>query len=282
MFESNNPLLRDIYRRVNEKNKNALLSFIGETGSGKSYSALRFAEVLDADFKWHRIVWSPLKFMEILTKDKELHRGNMIIFDEAGVGLPAREWHNIQNKLMDYVNQTFRSDNLIVAYTMPHISFLDIHARKLMHYIFNAEFINYKENKCAMIPYRVVNSLFYDYPFFKKPIFNRFVIRRLNVNLPSQELIDFYEQKKKEFNRNLKEDVYKTLEMLEKIKKERNKDIRDIYQVIVDNLDKYIIINGRGKKVFDKGSIAFDFKLGSKKIETIMAKLKSEHGDLLK
>ena len=54
-------------------------------------------------------------------------------FDEAGVGMNARDWYTIQNKILGMILQTFRHRNLMTVFTVPHISFIDVQARKLFN-----------------------------------------------------------------------------------------------------------------------------------------------------
>lgn len=119
------------------KNQNALIINVGPTGSGKSYAAIRTYEEVCR----HRRLTPTIEniaigdgkqFLEIVSSGPPPR--SLVVFDEAGVGLPAREFHSIINKSIDYVLETFRRDQIGVIFTVPDFSFLDIKARKLMHY----------------------------------------------------------------------------------------------------------------------------------------------------
>lgn len=275
-------ILNEIYNRVHYKNKNALLCFIGDTGSGKSYSALRFGEMLNPDFSIRKVVFTPLSFMDLLVNGN-LEKGDVIIFDEAGVGIPNRDWAEIQNKLFSYIMQTFRYKNLIVIFTLPHISYMDYQVRKLLHYIFEMKYINYDKKKAYLLPKKVVNNIYSDYPLFVYPKFSGLKITRMSINLPNKTLIDEYEKKKQLYAKELEKDTLYTLSDLEKSREEQKneKSIKQIYKEISNNPEKYIITNKRGKRVFDKGRILFDYQIGSKKIEAILSKLNFEFKDLI-
>ena len=146
----------DLFRRRIRNNKNCLVIFTGDTGSGKSYGALRFAEKLDPEFNEKRIVFTPDKFLEIIRHDKELHSGNVIIFDEAGVGMASREWYSIQNKILSYVLQTFRFKNLIVIFTVPDFTYIDSQARKLFHFYFETSKILKKSKFWAGVDFTIL------------------------------------------------------------------------------------------------------------------------------
>lgn len=57
----------------------------------------------------------------------------MIVFDEVGVGIPARDWYTISNKMLSYVLQTFRYENLSVIFTCSSFDFIDVQTRKPFH-----------------------------------------------------------------------------------------------------------------------------------------------------
>ena len=121
----------------------------GETGTGKSYAAMRLGQLIDKDFNIRNVVFSPKQFMEIL-ENPWIKRGSVIIFDEAGVGIPSRDWYTIQNKMLGYVMQTFRHMNLCVIFTVPNIGFVDVQMRNLFHIYLETQSINYKKRICKL------------------------------------------------------------------------------------------------------------------------------------
>jgi len=171
--------------------------------SGKSYSALRLGEELDSEFNMDNVAHGrPKQFMEILNSPK-IKRGSVVIFDEAGVGMPAKEWYSMSNKLLNYVLQIFRYKNIIVFFTVPDISYIDSSARKLFHGIFTADNINFTSKRVSLRP-----LMFQPNPLMAKT-YNKYlriimdgrvnVLRKLEIGLPSPELIKAYEIKKREF-----------------------------------------------------------------------------------
>jgi len=113
------------------KNRNAMLLFVGDPGSGKSYAAISIACMIDPNFSIEKVVFTPEDFLNALDKAK---RGDVIIWDEAGVGMPARDWNTIQNKVLAYVIQTFRFQNIGVFFTTPGSTLLDKVARILINF----------------------------------------------------------------------------------------------------------------------------------------------------
>ena len=58
-------LLQWIRNRI-KKNRNLIALFIGDTGSGKSYSSIRLAETIDPGFSVDRIVFTVEDFMKLI------------------------------------------------------------------------------------------------------------------------------------------------------------------------------------------------------------------------
>ena len=200
----------EIIKQRLEQNKNALIAVVGETGSGKSYSALRLAEVIDDDFNVaEKVCFRPNEFMRTVRRAKKY---DAIIFDEAGVGIPAREWWSIQNRLLDYVIQTFRSKNLCVIFTTPYLNLIDEHPRRLFHYVLETLFIDYEAERVVLKPFRVIYSSRTKKIYLVYPRIKNVVKRRLIVSKPSERVIKEYEAKKEAYLSELYAEIAETLE----------------------------------------------------------------------
>ncbi|WP_321420495.1 hypothetical protein [uncultured Methanomethylovorans sp.] len=149
-----------IRKRVLELDKNYLGIAVGQTGSGKSATAAQICGTVDPSFFDEcRVVLTPAEFMEtIQTMDK----GEAIMLDEAGIGMSAREWQRVQNRLLGYTAQLFRHKNLVVFFTVPSMGFIDVQLRHLMHGIVSTKAIDY-EQKITIAKY---------YKIFHEPVFN--------------------------------------------------------------------------------------------------------------
>lgn len=130
--------------RINVKNKSVMMLIVGEMGSGKSLAAVGIAAQIDPSFKKDpRIVYTVMDFLETI---RSMKKGQAVIFDEAGVGVPAREWQQIQNKVMSILAQILRYKNICVIFTTPNIRFIDINLRESMNAFLKPRFILEKEN----------------------------------------------------------------------------------------------------------------------------------------
>lgn len=201
-----------IQRRI-ELNKNMLAVFLGSTGSGKSYAAMKLGEILDDRFNVDRVVFSANEFLGLLN-GKPLRKGSVVMWDEVGVGLNSKQWYSKFNQIINYVLQVFRRRNLIVLFTTPDFGFIDSDTRKLLHGYFITRGIN-PENKLCYVKFYELQSN----PLVGK-IYHKFLrgnqkgirpVSQIAFGLPSEQLIKDYEKKKKDFDVQLVQGGDKTL-----------------------------------------------------------------------
>lgn len=200
-----NPFVDYIKRRIRH-NKNCIMIVVGDTGSGKSYAALRLAELLDPNFDVTRIAFRGHSFLNLLRSD--MPKGSVIIFDEGGVEWQSRNFMSFLNKALSYALQTVRFKNHIIILTVPDISFIDAQGRRLVHLILQTTGISRKNNLCFLKPFRVATSLtqkkkYFVYPTIKDKDAGRIKLRRLAVHLPTVKLRHRYEKAKLAFTDKL-------------------------------------------------------------------------------
>jgi ABC-type lipoprotein export system ATPase subunit len=210
-------LVRYIHRRINN-NKNFLATITGPTGSGKSWSALSMAELIDPNFSVNNIIFKGRELMKLINEG-ELKAGSVIIWDEAGIDLSNRNWQSVTNKMLNALLQTFRHRNFILFFTVPYHDFIDSSSKKLFHADFETQKINKGEQKVIIKPkllqYNSNLSKWYR-KYLKVSLNGSLVkIRRWKVPKPSDELIKEYEIKRKMFTKNLNKDIDKQLLKLE-------------------------------------------------------------------
>lgn len=210
-----------IGNRAKRHNKNALGAICGATGSGKSYAGMRFCESLDPTFTIDRIAFTPIEFMK-LVNDKKIKKGMAIMWDESGVGYDARSFATKTNKILNHIMETFRNKNLIIVMTTPSLDFIDVNARKLLHFYFETVNINEEKKKVMVKPFMVSNNPRMGKYYMQYPIRayrgKGVKITRIGIGLPSKGLIKAYEIKKRGFTDALNKEVLEKLELASKPK----------------------------------------------------------------
>lgn len=211
------------------ENKNVLGANLGPTGSGKSYRDLRMAELwykfhFKEDVPLNHICFGVGQAMTLISSGK-LRKGDIIIFEEAGVNLGALDFQNKVSKMMTYVLQSFRSMNIAIFFNLPYLSMLNSQARKLLHYSFESVGIDSttKQNKCKPFFHQVnqdTGKVYKKYPIINVGGRTR-KIKRFSFALPSQYLIDAYEKKKKDYLLSLTKGFKEEVERLHGGKKIR-------------------------------------------------------------
>ncbi|MDY6776210.1 MAG: zonular occludens toxin (zot) [Halobacteria archaeon] len=288
-----NPILRKmVWRRMHKKNKNWMAAICQETGGGKSYAALRIAEVLDPDFSIDQVAFSIDEFID-LVRDDSYGQGSVIVLDEAGVAAGARDWYSDSNQLLNQVLQTWRHQNRAAIFTLPALGFLDKGARTLLHAYLEPIRIDYEKNQnITKFQYLDKNPkatgsatrIYYKYPELQDPETGvRKKYKRLAINLPSEELQEAYEEKKEEFTGDLNDRVAEALEKEE----EEERDPREIADEILNDpdapdLEKFIGDN-HGQKYINRTSIRLEYDISKRKTKEVKTLLLegSENDDLV-
>jgi len=135
--------------------KNYMGISIGQTGSGKSLTTARILGAVDDSFYDEcRVVFTPSEYMDAI---RNMDKYQAVMFDESGVGISHREWMHTQNKLIGMTTQLFRHLNLITVYTVPHIDFIDVMERKLLHGIIEMRDMD-KEKGFSISKYWMVDT----------------------------------------------------------------------------------------------------------------------------
>lgn len=199
--------MSSVYNKVHRLNFNFLGMVAGKHRVGKSLFSTEFSYMLDPSF-WpnleKRVVYYPNEFMKalkILAQDE--HYGGAVVWDEAGVGLPAREWYDISNKAINYVIQVFGYLRPIVLFVSQDISYIDKQPRKIFHTFFE---MTRPTKKYAVAK---IFDILYDKkkdrpPYFKYPRIRvhkgpSYILKSIKIPLPPKELIDRYENHSKPF-----------------------------------------------------------------------------------
>lgn len=275
-----------IRARMLKQNKNWLAICCGETGSGKSYSAMAMAQAICPRGITIRrnVVFTPTQFMKRIANPEGLQAGDIIIFDEAGVGMSAREWYSVQNKLMGSVLQTFRHLNVGVIFTTPNLSFMDVQGRKLLHNYFETMFIDYGEEHAYLKVFDVQHNSFLDKTYYKHPKFKDEhgrvrKVRLLGIPKVSEQLAKEYEEVKSKYTQELNQKALDELtgntgKTPQRIPKEQDDEI--VKKLMADNKDYVRELNGR--KFLEHGKIMSNFDISHHRATRIKRRVEEQLG----
>lgn len=207
-----------IWRKLWVDNEHFMAAIVGREGSGKSITGIRIAEAADRTFTAQRVMFEPKRLLEQLRDWKEAGetQGKMVIADEAGVGLGVRTWYDKSQVMFNQVLQIIRDENMGIIFTLPRLNELDSQTRGRLHAVLemtDKDPGNWAELKWFnWDPSRDERDKIYrKYPKLRVSGHQR-QIKRLRFGPPSQELIDNYEQRKDQFQREFYEETIKEME----------------------------------------------------------------------
>lgn len=274
--------ISNVRKRLLKRNKNWLCIVCGETGSGKSYIALGLGELIAKErFGIDNVVFTAEQFLSLLNS-KKLKGGDVVVWDEAGVGLSSQEWYSLSNKLINYVLQTFRYENLAVIFTTPSFDFIDSKTRKLFHVYIETIGINHTKKlcfaKCLNIQYNArTGTPYFKYSRVLEDGRSMRVVRNI-FHLPSAGLISAYEHKKQCFAKTLKMDVELELKT-QKLKGDMSKpvDLNAVIREVKKTSGRYIK-EYAGKRFIDQHLLMSDFGLGKGRAKTVKHAVEKEIG----
>lgn len=154
------PFVKDMYNNIYRKKRNVTAAIAGAVGTGKSYTGLALACMLDSALKktktvkeakeWleKRVIRDPSQLNNLLNEEK-VSFGDCLIFDEAGTSADSREWWQYKNKVLRYNMQIFRNKRLVTIFTMPNLKFLDKQARDLIEFYIETINVNYNKKRVS-------------------------------------------------------------------------------------------------------------------------------------
>ena len=189
-------LLQWIRNRI-KKNRNLIALFIGDTGSGKSLSSIRLAERVDPNFNVDRIVFTVQDFLALVNSG--LPPGSVIVFDDAGLGINARLWQEMSARVFGMLTQGFRYKQILTFITVPDETFIERQSRRLVHIRFEATDVQ------GLMKMKLLSRNTFDpeHPMAKFPRIHRGIseitVKMVKFRLPSDDLREKYEAKKKEY-----------------------------------------------------------------------------------
>jgi len=272
--------LRYIYKKVHERKFNYLGFITGKHRVGKSTTALALSYVLDPTFYDNletRVVYYAKDFMKALREIREKNIiGGCIVWDEAGVGIPAREWYEISNKAINKAVQVFGRYRPIVFFVTQDITYIDSQVRKLFHGFF--EMYRTKNEYAYMMPFNVryskrLGKIYFSYtriyPHLGDVVGRTLKLRLITVKRPPQELIERYEQHSAEFKDRIMDQMEERTEMFLEGKIDKKKmSVSEIVKDLVENhRDDQMFLSKRSSPdniVFDANAIMYHYGIPSR------------------
>ena len=202
----NEPLIHYIKDQIH-RNRCVVILCVGRVGTGKSWSCLKLASVLDPSFDVNRVVFN-LKDLLNLVHNGEVGKGEVIVFDEAGISVSNRNsYMNMFNKAMSHLLQTWRHRNHILFITVPSISFIDKGIRSMFDMMIETTQV-IKSRNVVQCDLKMIQ---HNYQIGKTYYYNARMDdgtqMLLEVGKPNIKLINRYEKKKTEFTTGLYEEL---------------------------------------------------------------------------
>jgi len=226
-----------------KNNKNVISVTTGSTGSGKSTTDLKRAEIshkrrFKEEFPIENVCFSIVELMKRISSGN-LRKGEVIILEEAGFNAGSQDWQNKTTKLFNYLLQTFRSMNICLYLNLPVLSMLAKQARQLVHIHFETCGIDFENKSCKIKP--LVHQLnqhsgksYWKYLRIRSKG-KVIALQRMNYTLPSQKLIDKYEAKKHRFLLEITTEFTRELEEKdrEKLNRMARNDLTEVQMEVV-------------------------------------------------
>lgn len=237
--------------RVKRRNNSTNIRFTGDTGSGKSWSGLAFAEkcakLLGTEITENNIYFS---IRDVITKvaEEEPKPGTIFFIDEQQVGASAKDHSSKKNKAYAAFLSTVRSNRYIIITTLPFSDMEDKQLRRLFHVEVETQGINFSTSTVKTRPRYLEHSRVKDKTYRKRLVVvfsdtegNR-KARKLSfwdISKPSDRIINIYEPMKKVFKQKLYKKLSSELNDLETAGDDRPQNAVTVEGFNVNELTPY-------------------------------------------
>lgn len=266
--------LKHVYRRIHDYRFNFLGMFTGKHRVGKSLTSLSMANILDPTFfdnLEQRVVYFPNDFMRALQEVKNKHIiGGAIIWDEAGVGIPAREWYETSNKAISYALQVHGRYRPIVFFVTQDVHYIDSQARKLFHGFYEMSRLKneYAVNRPFDVRYnKRTGKVYYVYSRFHlmndDAYGTKLILKKIRIQRPEKEIEKLYEFHSREFKDKIMEQMQERSDVYSEGKVDAKRmTMEEVTQTLIDKKDNNLFLSKRSKEdnvIFDVNAIRFHF-----------------------
>lgn len=274
------PILEtQVWSRMHRRDDNWMGAVVGETGKGKSYTCLSIAECVDPDFSIDQVAFGLVEFMD-LVMDDSFDRGSMIVLEEASVEAAAEDFHEISNKVLRTVLETWRNQNRGALLNLPTFSRLDVGARIRMTALIQQR-AKFEDEGYSIATYKHLQTNSDTGKIYRHyPKINGREHRTLKISPPSDDLREAYEKRATEYTSELNRDLLEQLlEEQQKEEEEKKKDPEWIAEdILASGLEDYIEENN-GQKYISRQLIELDYDVGSGRSKKVKAAIKRAASD---
>jgi len=253
-----------MWKRMNVDNEHFMGAVVGREGSGKSHSAISLAHTVDPSFTADDVFFDPQDLLEAFDSDA-YGPGNVIILDEAGVGLGNRSWYDKEQILLNQTLQTVRDDNMGVLFTLPRLEELDSQTIGRLH-AFVEMLETYPDEGWALSKWKNIDltrdGRGQDYKRYTRlrvgGVNKR--ITRFAVSAPPSDLVDAYERRKESFKEDLYEDAIAAYDEEDGDEAASPKDIAQ--DIADDGIEQFVSQNSSTKEAYiNKDLIRVEYEL---------------------
>lgn len=270
-----------IWQRCNQENDHFMGAVVGREGTGKSYTAMTIAKIVDPTFRADRVFFSPKRLLETLQSD-QYDAGTAVVVDEAGVGVGARTWYEKEQVVFNQALQTARDDNLAVLFTLPRLNELDSQTRGRLHAVI--EMVEVKANKYAKAKWFNISlsrktgrqKIYHKYPRLEVNGTTD-KVQYVKFGPPHADLVQQYEGRKARFKDELYEDAISQYEADED--EDKDTDPRELAEnATPETLRNVVRAHGRtGAPIVDKDFVRTEFEVSHADARTIKSLLEQQH-----
>lgn len=238
------PYFRHIWYMVHRYKYGWLQIITGQPGSGKSWTALTQAEIIDPNFSIDNVGFTPKEYLDVIDGAKS---GSFVVWDECGVAVSSRKWQSTSNILITEVLQTMRHRRLGVILVVPDMSFIDVQARKLIHCYMEAK--RYAYNPPQLWVYEInidrkTGKIYFPHPKIRYKGMNvklrNFILKRK----PSEDLVKEYEKRHKSYKLRIERKARQSVGVLERELGD-SRTVFDYMKYVVSNQEKFTSDKGK-------------------------------------
>ncbi len=295
-----------LYIRRIKKNKPTKTLFCGQSGEGKSWSALQFSDIiqeqLGSDFaQYSRIatIHTPLDFSEKIDKilyDKEYKDLHCVLLDEASNLLSAYEWQQYLTQATNKIlNQSRRVKPMCVFLVTQFMGDLTMNSRKSLTYYGICERPHYSKTKVyfyetyekidfkdlnrTKIGGRKIKGFFRNDENIMTPFdFKTFEMGKLRKEIAEPYERDSFEAKSK----MIQSDLSKLMEQMKKKYGDTNNRTTTIIQQWKEKPNLYdSLIKRKGIKIKLKEDVKILYGLSREEFKEIETRLNEEYRGVL-